>query len=192
MASTNWQARVLTPLLGLLLFACLAACVPSLNPLSDARTAVDGSALLGVWRGAEGDVRFEFIAGTNPSTLRLIYVEKDNAPAEFAATTARLDGRLYLDIQPKLPPPYRGSGFVAHHVTAWHTFVRVQADKGQLRLSFASPQWLSAHLRSSPSALAHFRHDDEVVLTASTEQLQEFVIRHESWFSGTAAVLIKN
>lgn len=177
---------------GIFAIVGLVGCVPSSNPLFDERTSVESSGLLGIWRATEGDVRLIFLAGASKVELRMLYFEKRDAPVLFTAVAVRLGNKLYLDIKPVLSYPLGENTFVANHYSTWHTFAKMEVDKGQLRLWFADPQWLASRLSTGTSAISHFSDSSRVVLTASTQELQAFVVANEALFSGSPAVLSRD
>jgi hypothetical protein len=59
-----------------------------------------------------------------------------------------------------------------------HLLARVSQVEPELRLAFFNFGWLQQQLTNNPSLLAHHREDDRFILTASTRDLQRFVLKH--------------
>jgi two-component system phosphate regulon sensor histidine kinase PhoR len=55
---------------------------------------------------------------------------------------------------------------------------KVSQIEPTLQMSFPDPKWLESHLKENPKAIRHEQIDDRVLLTASTQELQEFVCKH--------------
>ncbi len=187
--------RALRPLRLVLLCALLAGCVPSLNRLYDAKTLNFSPALLGAWQadqaGGQGPVHFLFTRAAKPGLYRMVYVSGDNPPVTFRAALVRLDGRLYLDLIPRLPKTVGREGFLQLHVLLWHSFARVAITGHRLDLQLADPAWISGYLRRHPAALAHFSNKGLLYLTADTAALQRFVIAHQAMFAATPTVFTR-
>jgi hypothetical protein len=49
-----------------------------------------------------------------------------------------------------------------------------------LKIAFSDFDWLEDYLEENPGALAHHTEEDRILLTASTKQLQRFVLKHVS------------
>ena len=60
---------------------------------------------------------------------------------------------------------------------AGHMVVRVPQLEPSLQLAFIDADWLQKYLEEHPESLAH-REEKGMVLTASTKELQEFVLKH--------------
>lgn len=170
------------------LCALLCACVPSVHPLAGDGNVAESRALLGVWRAQEGDVRMVFVSGPEPGSMRMIYSEKGDSPVRFRINTVKLGDRVYVDFHPELPRPYADNVFVGNHVGVWHTFARFEVVGGQMRLWLADARWMDRHLQDKPAALAHFRDERRVVLTADTAALQAFVRQNDGLFAGEASL----
>jgi hypothetical protein len=59
-----------------------------------------------------------------------------------------------------------------------HLILRVPQIEPELQLAYCDYQWLDKFLKANPKALAHRKQDDAILLTATTRELQRFVLRH--------------
>ena len=59
-----------------------------------------------------------------------------------------------------------------------HLLVRVSQLGPELKLAMTDFDWLSKHLKADPKTLAHHIEGERVILTASTRDLQRFVLKH--------------
>jgi hypothetical protein len=60
-----------------------------------------------------------------------------------------------------------------------HLLLRVPQLGPELKLAFCDCDWLKKHLAANPKALAHrVEQKDHILLTASTRDLQRFVLKH--------------
>ncbi|MGD8501181.1 MAG: hypothetical protein PVJ86_11070 [Phycisphaerales bacterium] len=156
-----------------LLAALLGGCIPSLYPLYTDETLIFDERLIGRWVGEEETWQFSK-AGEKEYEARVLQEDKE---ACFEAHLVKLGGMMYLDIFPasnetleSLPEIYRA------HLLPAHTFMRVDQIEPDLQL-----RWVNAGelLEKDPNLLKHEKIDDDrIVLTASTEDIQKFVVEH--------------
>lgn len=64
------------------------------------------------------------------------------------------------------------------HIVPAHTFMKVDQIDPNLQLRMMSPEAVSRILKDDPELLKHELIDDDMVLTAPTEQLQKFVVEY--------------
>ena len=70
------------------------------------------------------------------------------------------------------------SDFYKFHYLPVHTFARVEQIEPTLRMGFLNPEWLKELLVKDSNAIPHEKIDETFVLTAATEKLQAFVLKH--------------
>jgi hypothetical protein len=167
-------------------------CVPSLHPLYTEQDLVYDERLLGEW-AEEGEAGDRWLFEPLDEHGYRVTFSEDGREGRFNVRLLELSGHRYLDFEPT-DDGFENlalGGFYRMHWVPAHTFVRVELVDRMLRMSLMNADWLSKHLEREPDSLAHRRRDsDELVLTASTEQLQRFVKKHaEELFSSEATNL---
>lgn len=173
----------------------LAACIPSVQPFYTDKDLVFESRLLGEWTKGKDDEaevwKFEQ-AGDRAYTLTL--TDKEGKKGEFAAHLFKLKNEHFLDIIPT-DCEYANdqAEMVAASMFPGHLLLRVPQLTPELKLAFCDFDWLAKHLADNPKALAHHREDKRIVLTASTKELQKFVLAHlrEEEFFGTPDTFLR-
>jgi hypothetical protein len=172
-----------------LLAGVLAGCVPvwSLHPLFDEQHLVFDEKLLGTFE-AEG-VTWEFTRAEDPNTYQLIYtaVSKEDPnilKGLFEVRLVNLDNRLFLDIFPKEAPwgdekelNRTKWPFNSFFMLPVHTFIKVEISESDLKLRLTDDENLKKLLKADPNAVKYELVDNTPVLTASTQQLQSFVLK---------------
>ncbi len=188
------------------LAALLAGCGPvfSLHPLFTEENIVFDEQLLGTW--VEGpdksETSWEFarlneadvgpvakdLLGDVTKFYRLTVTSKADDKVRRGSVVAclgKLDGRVFLDVFPdkfpsgeqdieKLPLMYNAFFFVPVH-----TFINVDRTGDQLKLRLTDDERFAKLLEAEPTAVKHERAlEDRRVLTASTKELQTFVLKH--------------
>ena len=110
--------------------------------------------------------RVEFIPGENPQIDGI-----------FNAHMLKLNNKMYLDLYPEAPEP--GNEFFKDHVIRAHSILKVEIEGKKLFLTPLDVDWLKSSLKSKKVKIKHEYRDKQVILTAPTEELQQFVIKHD-------------
>jgi len=126
----------------------------------------------------------------NRKTYLLTYTENGQS-ADFTANLVTLGGNLYLDIFP-------GSlnlknSFLEDHFLPVHTYAKVVVSGAKVELYFFNAERLYKLMDENRIRLKHESFEYYKVITASTEELQQFVIKFgdKKDFFETALVLKK-
>ena len=153
----------------------LVGCIPSLHPLYTENELVYEPSLLGIWTEEGGGISYEFIKNDS-SSYTMIYTE-DSIPSDFTAHLLKLGDNLFLNLQPD--EPECGNEFHKGYLIAAHSFYKVSLKKDVLRLDGLDIDWLRGLYRNGKTELSReILQGDEFVLTASTKELQEFVLEY--------------
>ena len=154
------------------LVALFAGCIPSLRPLYTEKDLVFEPGLVGTWTAEDGKEVWKFEkAGEN--AYKLAYSSGGKA-ANFDARLLRLGKTLFLDLYPEKMEA--GNDFSRAHFIPVHTFYHASIEGNFLRLWTLDPDKLKKRLNAGTAKLAHESSDDGLLLTASTEELQRFVL----------------
>jgi hypothetical protein len=150
----------------------LSACVPSLHELYAEKDLVFEPALLGDWVEDKADSKslLTFAKGEGKE-YKLTSIEgKDKST--FIAHVVKLGDRLFLDLasDPSVDCPTLS--------VPVHMFVLVSQTSPKLQMRGFDEGWLKRYVEKNPRALKHEIVDNDVVLTASTKQLQRFLLSH--------------
>ncbi len=169
----------------LIVLACaavlLSACIPSVHPFYTDKDVVFDARLLGEWQGKEDSEDpevWKFEQGEDKS-YKLTVREKKDKHGKFAARLFKLKNGYFLDITPaecELAPDQ--ADLVAASMIPGHLILRVPQIEPELQLAFCDYEWLEKVLKANPNALAHRKQDDALLLTATTRELQRFVLKH--------------
>ena len=158
--------------LGLLL--SLSACVPSLHELYTEKDVIFEPALLGEWVEAkpqsESAPTLTFIKTADKEYELVSAGEKERL--SYVAHLVKLGDKVFLDV--------KDAPSVDCHTLAVpiHMFFLVSQTEPTLRMWDFNDKWLEKFLEKNPAALNHESVDRDMILTASTKELQRFVLRH--------------
>lgn len=178
-------------LLALAVSLMLTGCVPSLNPLYTEKDLVFDPALVGVWAEQDDSPETWAFEKTGEKEYKLVYTESGKA-GEFQVHLLKLGNTLYLDFFPEsdgLKDSKRNDFYLSHFVPG-HMFAKVTQIEPSLRMALVNPEWLKKLLEKNPKAIDHQPiGEDRIVLTASTKDLQKFVVANVNEAFGDPATL---
>ena len=158
-----------------LLAVILGGCVPSLHPLFTENELIFDANLVGIWSSTDSNETWEFKPAAKG--YECIYVENNGKIGRFDAGLGKLGNDMFLDIYPKELNITENDFYKMHFVPA-HTFMRVNFTKDSLELRAMNPEGLDKLLKSDPNAIKYEKPRDSVVLTASTKDLQTFMLKY--------------
>lgn len=172
-------------LLFYLLAGVLVGCVPSLHPLFTDSDLIFEEKLLGIWSGDNSKEAWEFkrySIDESGKRYKMIYTDKEGKEGRFIATLGRLNSMLFLDLFPE-SPELETNDFYKIHLLAIHTFMRIEQIEPTLQMRAMDPDKMEDMLENDPNLIKHEVLKDQeskIVLTASTKDLQQFMVEHAS------------
>jgi hypothetical protein len=158
------------------LILLLGGCLPSLHALYTDETLIFKEELVGKWVADEGEIWKFRRAGDEEYELRIS--DGEEKAGRFEVHLVELEGMMFLDIFPGSEPLEDMQDFYKLHIVPAHTFMKVDRIDPNLQLRLMDPGEVADMLKDDPNLLKHEELDDLLVLTASTEQLQEFMIKY--------------
>jgi hypothetical protein len=185
-----------------LLAALLGGCFPvmSLHPLYTDENIIFEEKLLGTWvddpnspettwefkRVVDSpEKEWEFMRPKKPEkTYKLIFLNnEDGTKGSFFAHLVKLKDRLFLDLYPSRlpctkPDPNEDLVFNAVFLIPGHSFIIIDSIEPQLRMRLTDDDDMQKLLKEDPNAVKHEIVDDRLILTASTKELQAFVLKY--------------
>lgn len=156
--------------------------VVSLQPFYTQLDVEADSRLNGIWSDKEGDVTFSFEPVKEEgkeNEYKLVVKEKDGAQqvsGEFEVRIVRLGTFYFLDIYPQSSK--EGNEFYRAHFTRAHTIARAQISQDSIQMAFLSASWLKAKIEEKSLDTPHAEADEALLLTGTTEEVQELVFSH--------------
>ena len=164
------------------------SCVRSLHPLFDKKDLVFEPALVGTWAEMDSKNTWTF-EKSGDKTYSLVYFEYEQGSvgkevkgdsAGFAAQLGRLGDFTFLDLFPEEREENGNTRNTLYnlHILPAHTIWRVWLEADELRLALLDNGWLKKMIGEEKVEIAHEEIDGAIILTASTQQLQKFVLEH--------------
>ncbi len=181
-----------------LLAVLMGGCVPvfSLHPLYTKETVVFKQDLLGRWGDPNSPENvWEFKRDDeSENAYKLIVEGGDGAKGLFEARLVKLKDRLFLDVYPAKQgfeetfqaveqtakdPNKAVWTFNMFCVVPVHTFLKIDSIEPMLTMSLTDDDLMKELLKQDPNAVkCAVLEEDRYVLTASTKELQAFVLKY--------------
>lgn len=160
----------------------LTACIPSVYPFYTAKDISFDPHLVGDWQdqnGSDSDVENWKFEAAADKVYKLTVTEKEGKKGQFEAVLFKLGDQRFLDIIPSDCDYAKDQAdLVAASMFPGHLLIHVSQIGPELKMAMTDFDWLQKHLESNPTALAHHEEDKRIVLTASTSDLQQFILKH--------------
>jgi hypothetical protein len=149
--------------------------VTSIHPLGTDDDIVFDENLIGAWD--EGDDGWWIFMKKDYTTYNLNIADgRENG--KFSAKLVKLGDKLFLDIYPERLE----TGNIMEEILLQptHTFMRYSLVGDELSLGFTDPEWFTKRIdRNEDIGIDYVVTEDDVItLTASTEELQAFYLKH--------------
>jgi hypothetical protein len=169
-----------------LLAALLGGCIPvmSLHPLYTKEGLVFEEKLLGTWVD-DSNSTWEFKCPNEPEKIyKLVFSDDEGQKGSFDVHLVKLENKLFLDVYPSEPPwdeedpnkvnwPYN-----TFFLIPAHTFIKINSLEPELKLQLTNVDEMKKLLEENPDAVKHELVEDGMILTASTKELQAFVVKY--------------
>ncbi|MCB0571020.1 MAG: hypothetical protein KDC66_14700 [Phaeodactylibacter sp.] len=153
----------------------LQSCIPSIYPLYSDDTQVFRKEALGAWKGDDWLWTFEQSEGP---VYQLNFSDEDEQ-ATFEVHLVKLGDYFFFDFY-SLTPKYdeQDAAIIAPWIRT-HSFAKVEFSGKQMTVYFFDTNWLSQLIKQRKIRIKHeTTTDGNIVLTAPTRDLQEFVKKY--------------
>jgi len=172
-----------------LLAALLGGCVPvmSLHSLYTEGDVVFKENLVGTWVDNPDSPKttWEFSrAGAKEKVYKLVYSDDEGKKGSFVVYLVKLENRLFLDVLPSQFPSEQQDwekmkwAYNFFFFVPAHTFIKIDSIEPQLKMRRTINDEMKELFKEKPNAVKHELVEDEIILTASTKELQAFVLKY--------------
>jgi hypothetical protein len=163
-----------------LLAVVLGGCVPSLHSLFTEKDTYFDSQLVGIWTSSDKEI-WQFAKKPDSNSYEVIYTDNDGNRGSFVGTLGKIDDMTFLDLFPdNTLMEIHSNGYYQAHLVPAHTFMKIEQIRPTLKMRAMNPDTIKNILKADPNLIKHELIDDNkrVVITAPTQQLQQFMIKH--------------
>lgn len=172
-----------------ILVVILGGCIPimSVHPLYTKSDIIFDQKILGTWIDDPNSPQttWEFSRMDEPNnSYKLIFTDSKGRKGFFKAYLVKLEGKLFLDAFPGETPweledpnkvdwPYNSFFFLPSH-----TFLKIDSIEPRMKLRVTANSQMEDFLKEHPDSIEHIIVEDRIVLTASTKELQSFILKY--------------
>jgi len=155
----------------------MSGCIPSLHAIYQPKDLVFDPKLVGEWSEPSAQDSWKF-AKLDATSYRFTYTDRGGVKSNFKACLAKTEGMTLLDLTPE-KDGIGGNELYKAYLLPLHTFFCVEKlDADNLELASMDYGWFKQHLKANPDAIAHEKVDETVILTASSQEIQAFLLKH--------------
>ncbi len=149
-------------------------CVPSIHPFYTEQDIRFESSVLGIWEEDDGTI-WDFRSDDNESyTLKY---SSDSLTDWFEVNLFELGNFYYFDFYPT--SDLQVTDLMITHLIPVHTLAKVVFSEDEIKVYSMKPEFISNLIEQNKIRIKHEEAEDYFILTASTEELQKFVIKYE-------------
>jgi len=165
----------------------LGGCVPviSFHSLYTEKDVLFEEKLLGTWSQDSNETTWEFTRAAEPNNAyKLIFSDEEGKKGSFIAHLVKLQNRLFLDVYPsELPwepndPDKMDWPYNSLFLIPAHTFLKIDSIEPRLKMRMTLESKMEELLKDNPGAVKHDFVGNRLVLTASTKELQAFILKY--------------
>jgi hypothetical protein len=181
-------------LISLVIFLISGCFVKSLHPFYKENEVLYKKELTGNWEGNDSST-WKIEQGMKstglfkpelPDNAYLITYTDKKGTAKFKVHLFQLSNHFFLDFYPE--EVESANDLMAYHLVPMHTVARVSLAPGQMVIQWYNEEWMINLFRQNKIRIAHEKvpttegktgeDDFQVVLTASTDDLQKFMLKY--------------
>jgi hypothetical protein len=142
----------------------------SIFPLFTDKELVFNPAFVGTWNSMNKKETYSF-QKWDEKMYRLVWSEENGDSAVYRVRIGQIGEFLFLDSYPENKQP-------DYHVISTHVISKVWIEGDTIRVASLEGDWLKKMTDNNEITIPHIDRGDDVILTASTEELQQFIHRY--------------
>lgn len=169
----------------------LGGCIPviSLNSFYNKSDVMFDDNLLGTWIDDPCVPKNTWIFSKNEdpnNTYKLEFIDEEGRKGLFVASLIGMKGSYFLDVYPAQMPwepndPNKTELFYnTFFMIPAHTIVKVNSIVPQLVLGLTEEDKIKDLFKENPGAVEYKEIEERIVLTASTKDLQAFILKYSA------------
>lgn len=162
----------------------VTGCITSVHPLFTDQELIYKPELEGAWNNSDETLIFsgksKTFLGHDKTFYSIQYVENSDT-TQLIGRLGKLGGQYFLDMTIDDNDP-KVKDLIGLYVFPVHIFFKISFANDKISMnSFAlSSDWLDKLIRERRIRIDHEIEQNQILLTASTEELQKFVIKYEN------------
>jgi hypothetical protein len=168
-------------IVGTAFLLCLAGgCVRSIQPVLKEDQLISDDHLLGNWVSSNGKSSGIVSAADEHKQYPLLYTDESGKKADLLVRLGKVGDMTIGEVTSAEPNP-DASDVYKTYLLPLHSFAIIKKTTPQIVMTSMNDVWLGKYIAAHPTELATAKLDENTILiTASTDDLQAFIIRHEN------------
>lgn len=169
----------------------LASCsVRSLHPIYDEASTISKTEILGIWK--DGDSTIYEIEAENTSSyttkqsdgylLKIFNPKNDSNLVKMYIHLVEIDQQIFWDLFPTDEYENNIPGVMTENLLPVHTFGKMEIQPDLLKVYYFKGDWLAHLFEQNKIRIPHEKittsNGSSIVLTASTSELQKFILKY--------------
>lgn len=165
-------------LIGLMLIGLLLmGCVRSLEPVLKPEQSVKVPEIEGKWVSATHEKETLEITPAD-SGYKAVYVNEQGKSGRYVVQIGRVGGMLVADVTPDDVPETETTATQLVLAIPVHMAFVVTHAGPDLAGKTLNSDWFKSYVAAHPNELATMKHDGDTIISAPTEQIQQFLTKH--------------
>ncbi len=161
-----------------------AGCVQSLHEVYTQEQLFFEPSLAGTWTNGEAKPTLLLVSGNEAEKVYQIYIvnEDKKKSGPYDAHIARVGEHYLVDLvaaRPTIDPPAEFEAALGMAVPT-HVIMLADITPPVVKLRAIDYSWMKKFVGENPSAIKFERVDSDILLTASTADLQAFFLKHRT------------
>ncbi len=173
--------RILTLLIVSFIFVGCTL-IPSLNPIYKTKDIFFKESLLGAWANMEEKVNENWTFEKDnflKNSYKLIHTKKGEK-REFNAVLVKIGNDFFIDIFISQLKLESNNYLYCSHFFPVHTFSKIKIEKDKIIIQMFDYEWMTKQIGEKQIEMDYIiSSENTFLLTASTEDLQKFVIKNK-------------
>jgi len=168
------KTRIFAILIFLVTFV-LQGCIPSVHPLYSEDDIVFNADILGAW--IESGNKTEWVFEASGKNSYIVRINERGKLSDLIVHLVKLEERYFFDFYPDENDHIDDmNGYLSIQFIPIHTFAKVEITNDSIEIYRFDPNWLEEILKDDPSLIKHEISKEYILLTASTQELQRFIL----------------
>jgi len=169
----------LSVFVAVLVSGCL---VKSIHPFYKEKDVVFKKELIGIWSDQDNGkwIISQVKKNDTPANYYSVILENEGGVSKFATHLFKLNNQWFVDF---LPEELSEPDITAYHLVKTHSLAKIEFSGDQIKIKWFNEMWLADLFKNNKIRISHETikgndQDESYVLTASTEELQKFIIKY--------------
>lgn len=155
----------------------LGGCVRSFEPVLKTDQLVTDEMVVGKWTAKSGKETVEIGSADEAKQFKVVFTDSEGKRGEFWGRLGEVKNLKIFEYRPIDPADSVGE-FNKVMLIPTYSFLIIRQTAPDIIFTGMSLDWLKKYVAAHPDELRVVRRGDDMIITASTDELQAFLLRH--------------